>query len=100
MAPVPVVVSHPSRTNRMLLLVFGTGAVIGLHLGLLHLFLWRRPAALFVFVVPSFLYSGTIYALWRWVFPRLGGRSLAIRVIVEAAVSLVTLSAVSLLTID
>ena len=30
----------------MLLLVFGSGAAIGLHLGLLHVFLWRSLWAL------------------------------------------------------
>ena len=95
-APVP----HPSRTNRMLLMVFGTGAAIGLHLGLLHLFLWRRPVALLVFVVPSLLFSAVIYALWRWLFPRLGGRTLIRRVAAEAAVSLVVIGAFSLVVIE
>src|SRR4029077_171669 len=36
----------PGRTNRMMLLVFGTGAAIGLQSGLLHVFLWHSWFAL------------------------------------------------------
>jgi two-component sensor histidine kinase len=100
MAPVLDSIAHPGRKNRMVLLVFATGAAVALHLGLLHLFLWRRPAALVVFVAPSFLFSGAIYALWRWVFPRLGGRSLPRQVALEAGVSVVTLGIVSLFTVE
>src|SRR5262245_40369618 len=100
MAPALASVPHPSRTNRMLLMVFGTGAATGLHLGLLHLFLWRRAAALFVFLVPSLFYSAVIWVLWRWVFPRVGGRTLVGQVVAQSAVSLVVLGALSILTVE
>jgi len=93
-------VAQTGRKNRMVLLVFATGAVIALHMGLLHLFLWRNPAALLIFVAPSFLFSGTVYALWRWVFPRFDGRPLMARLALQTLVSLVALLAVSLLTVD
>jgi len=100
MAPALVPVPLPSRSNRMLLLVFGTGAATGLHLGLLHLFLWRRATALLVFLLPSLLYSGVIYILWRWVFPRLRGRTLMRELLAESAVSFLVIGAFSLVLID
>ena len=92
--------ASPSRTNRMLLLLFGTGAAVGLHMGLLHLFLWRRPAALLAFLIPSLLFSTAIYGLWRWVFPHLRRPSMAHELVLESLVSLVTLAIVSVVTID
>ncbi len=88
------------RRNRMMLLVFGTGAAVGLHLGLLHVFLWRSPAAPFTFVASSLAFSSVVYGLWRWVFPRLGGRTLAAQLALQTAVSLVTLSVVSVLAAE
>jgi signal transduction histidine kinase len=84
----------------MTILVFGTGAAIGLHLGLLHLFLWRRPAALVIFVACSVFFSSAVYALWRWVFPRLGGRSFPARLVLQAGVSFLVLGAVSFLVTE
>ncbi len=92
--------AQSGRKNRMALFVFGTGAAVAFHLGLLHLYLWHKPAALLIFVGPSFLFSGTVYALWRWVFPRLAGRSFLARLGIETAVSLVTIGIVSVITID
>ncbi len=48
----PPVLDHmppPKRANRMMLLVFGTGAAIGLQSGLLHVFLWRGHVFVFWF---------------------------------------------------
>jgi signal transduction histidine kinase len=84
----------------MVLLLFATGAAVGLHMGLLHLFLWRRPAALVAFVGPSFVFSAVIYVLWRWVFPRLGGGSLFRQLALQGGVSTLVLCVVSVATID
>src|SRR3989442_11892091 len=85
------------RTNRMPLLVFGTGAAIGLHVGLLHFIIWRSPWWLAILVSSSLLFAGMTYALWRWVFPRLGGRSLPGSIALQAAVSCLAFAGVSLL---
>ena len=90
----------PGRTNRMLLLVFGTGTAMGLHLGLLHLFLWHTPAALSTFLVPSLVFSAVTYAVWRWVVPRLGGRSLAEQIVVQVVVSFLVFGVLSLLATE
>ncbi len=100
MPPAVIPVPHSSRTNRMLLMVFGSGTAVGLHLGLLHLFLWRRPIALLVFLVPSLLFAALIYVLWRWVFPRLGGRTLVAQVVVQGVASVLAVGVFSLLMIE
>ena len=88
------------RTDRMLLLVFGTGTAIGLQLGFLHVFLWRTWTAPIAFLVPSLGYSAVVYALWRWVFPRLGARTLLAEITFQALVSLVTFAVLSALTTE
>ena len=88
------------RTDRMLLLVFGTGTAIGLQLGFLHVFLWRTWTAPIAFLVPSLGYSAVVYALWRWVFPRLGARTLLAEITLQALVSLVTFAVLSALTTE
>ena len=101
----------PRRANRMLLLVFGTGAAIGLQSGLLHVFLWswtrsgsgaaqRSWFALVTFVGSALVFAGFTYALWRWVFPRLGGRSLAGRVASQTLASCLTFAVLSFLTTE
>jgi signal transduction histidine kinase len=87
---------QPGRANRMPLLVFGTGAAIGLQGGLLHLFLWRSPTALVTFFLGSLVFAGVVYALWRWVFPGLTNRSMTRQIALEVVVSAVVLSIVSI----
>jgi signal transduction histidine kinase len=96
LAPMP----NPGRTNRMLLVVFGMGAAIGLHLGLLHLLLWRSAGALVAFFAGSLLFSATTYTLWRWVFPRLGGTTLVAQLVRQAVVSVSALGLLSLVTTE
>lgn len=79
----------------MLLLVLGTGLATGLHLGLLHMVLLRAWLAPVTFVVGAFVFSCVTYGLWRWVFPRLGGATVAGQVARQAAVTLVAMTAVS-----
>jgi sensor histidine kinase YesM len=86
MAPLPIGMPT-SRRNKMLLLVLGTGCATGVHLGLLHFVLWRSWAAPLTFVVGSLAFSGVTYVLWRWVFPRLGGRTLPAQLTRQAIAS-------------
>jgi sensor histidine kinase YesM len=85
-----------TRRNRMLLLVVGTGLATGLHLGLLHLVLLRAWLAPVTFVVGSLVFSLAIYALWRWVLPRLGGRTAGAQLFRQSVVTLAVLGAVSI----
>jgi signal transduction histidine kinase len=97
MAPSP---AAPTRRNRMMLLVFGTGVAMGLQSGLLHVFLWHSPTALVTFIGTSLLFSGVVYGLWRWVFPRLTAATLAGQVALQAAVTAIIVGLVSIVTID
>ena len=90
----------PGRANRMMLLVFGTGAAIGLQSGLLHVFLWRSPLALVTFLGSALVFAGVTYALWRWVFPHLGGRSLGRQIALQIVVSCCAFAVLSLLTTE
>ena len=91
---------QPSRTNRMMLLVFGTGAAIGLQLGMLHVLVWGFARALVTFIPSALLFSGATYALWRWLFPRLGGRSLGAQIAIQTIVSLIAFTVLSLATTE
>jgi signal transduction histidine kinase len=95
-APMP----PPGRTNRMMLLVFGTGVAIGLHLGLLQAFFFRSWVPLGPVLLGSLLFSTVIYVLWRWVYPRLGGRTLPSQLVRQGAVTILALGVVSLVTVE
>jgi signal transduction histidine kinase len=84
----------------MLLMVFGTGAALGLQSGLLHLFLWRSWGALLTFFGSSLIFAGVVWGLWRWIFPRLGGRSLVAQVALQIVVSFFTFAVLSVLVTD
>jgi sensor histidine kinase YesM len=89
MTPPNVVTPPPVQRNRMLLMVLGTGAAVGLHLGLLHLFMWKSAIVPAPFILGSLCFATVTYCLWRWAFPRLPGRSLLGQVVAQAAVSIV-----------
>src|SRR5258705_5389198 len=107
--PMPV---PDRRKNRMLLLVCGTGAATGLHVGLLHLAIahafdsaepksaFHALVAVLVFFVGGLVFSAATYALWRWVFPYLRARTLAQQIALETVVSLIAIAIVSLLTVE
>jgi signal transduction histidine kinase len=84
-----------SRTRTMML-VFGMGAATGLHLGLMHLVLWRSWAALLTFFVGSLIYSACTYVLWRYILPWLPGPHGSKRLALEVLVTLATFALLSL----
>src|SRR5262245_9710310 len=112
MSPVLDAVPTSNRRNRMTLLVLGTGATIGLHLGFLHLAIFRsevrRTAAgapgpwltLFFFVASGAVFGPAVYALWRWVFPRPGGRTLASQIAWQALTSIAAITVVSVVSME
>jgi signal transduction histidine kinase len=85
----------------MLLLVIGTGAAVGLHLGLLHLYMWKsHVVGPLLFFLGALCFSGMTYALWRWVFPRLPGTTFRSQITVEVAVSLVAYGVLSVIVVS
>ena len=97
MSPRPMINMPPStRRNQMLMLVFGTGLATGLHLGLLQAVFsasWKAPIT---FVVASSIFALVTYALWRWIFPKLGGRTFGGQLVRQVVVALLVFTVVSL----
>ena len=89
MAPANLVTPPPAQRNRMLLVVLGTGAAVGLHLGLLHLFMWKSAIVPIPFFVGSLCFATVTYCLWRWAFPRLPSGSFVGQIAAQMAVSIV-----------
>ena len=56
-----------------MLFLYGTGLAIGLHLALIHLFLFRSVGAFFFFLIATLLFSTATLLLWQSVLPRLSG---------------------------
>jgi signal transduction histidine kinase len=90
---------HVARPTRFALVILGTGAITGLHLGLLHLFLWKKPLAPLVFVLGALVFSAGSFGLQQWVFPRLPGRSAPGRLVVQTAIALLVSLTLSLFTL-
>ena len=87
------------RPTRFLLVILGTGTVTGLHLGLLHLFLWRNALAPVIFVSGGFMYSILSFCLQQWVFPRLPGRSALARLAGQTLVAVASSVVLALLSV-
>jgi len=96
----PLVTIPPLQRSRMMLMVLGTGAAVGLHLGLLHLYMWRSFKGPVAFFLGALAFSAVTYALWRWVFPRLTARSFAGQVAMQIVVSLVAYSVLSTIVVS
>src|SRR5262249_12871666 len=86
----------PVQRNRMLLLVLGTGAAVGLHLGLLHLYMWRSWIAPVTFFVGSLSFAAVTYCLWRWGFPRLPAKGFAAQIAEQTLLSLLVYGCLSI----
>ncbi len=101
MAPQYDVLTPQARQrNRMLLLVLGTGAAVGLHLGLLHLYMWRSAKGPAIFILGALTFSAVTYSLWRWAFPRLPGKTFATQVAAEVACALVAYGILSVIVVS
>src|SRR6266436_1930070 len=62
-----------------MLFIYGTGLAGGLHLALIHLYLWRRISAFFFFLAATVVFSTATLVLWQFVLPRLPRRGAAPR---------------------
>ncbi len=87
----------------MMLLALGTGAAVGIHLGLLHLYAWRTANQLdvfLVFFVGALAFSTVTYVLWRWAFPRVPGKTLPAQLAVQLLCSTVVFGVLSVLVVS
>lgn len=90
-----------ARSRRMQLwFVYGTGLAIGLHIALIHLYLWRSPGAFFFFLGATLVYSTLMLTLWNYVLPRFARQSFASRLALQIVVSIAAFAALSFLTVE
>jgi len=82
------------------LFLYGTGLAIGLHLALVHLFLWRRAGAFLFFLVATMVFSTATLVLWQSVLPRLSHRAFAPRLAWQLLISAVTFTGLSFLATE
>jgi len=59
--------ANPFR--QQLVFIYGSGLAVGLHLGLIHLYLFRSPKAFFTFTLATLAFSSLTLVLWKWVLP-------------------------------
>src|SRR5437016_13101345 len=82
------------------LFLYGTGLAIGLHLALIHLYLWRSVGAFFFFLVATLAFSTLTLVLWQSVLPRLPRRSSPVRVALQLIISVTTFAILSFLATE
>ncbi|HVM95439.1 MAG TPA: histidine kinase [Candidatus Acidoferrales bacterium] len=92
--------AEPPSARQLLLFVYGTGMAVGLHLALIHLYLWRSPAAFALFLVATLLFSTLTLALWHWVMPRLADRSFASRLTWQVLISIGAFALLSFIIVE
>jgi signal transduction histidine kinase len=77
-----------------------TGLAIGLHLALVHLYLWRSTRAFFFFLAATLLSCTVILALWVWVLPRFARFRFPLRLAAQVATSAAAIAALSFFTVE
>ncbi|GIW40039.1 MAG: hypothetical protein KatS3mg076_0616 [Candidatus Binatia bacterium] len=80
--------------------VYGTGLAIGLHLALVHVFIFRTWAVLPITIAATFLFSSATLGLWRWVFPRLAHLPSRPRLLAQAGISVGVFAVTSVLVTE
>jgi signal transduction histidine kinase len=83
-----------------MLFLYGTGLAIGLHLALIHLYLWRSVGAFFFFLVATLAFSTLTLVLWQSVLPRLPRRSSPVRLALQLIISVSTFAILSFLATE
>lgn len=89
------------RPRRQLaLFLYGTGLAIGLHLALIHLFLWRSFGAFFFFLGATLVFTTATLILWQSVLPRLSERRFPARLAWQLVIALSTFAVLSFLATE
>jgi signal transduction histidine kinase len=79
--------SGRKRLHNQMLLVYGSGLAIGLHLGLLHLMMSRKPIGALYVLASSLVHSTVVLGLWQWVLPRFSAYPLGRRIASQITVT-------------
>jgi signal transduction histidine kinase len=91
--------THPELRHQ-LLMVYGTGIAVGLHLGLIVLATsGSRRTALFM-TVASLFYSTASLLLWQNVLPRFSDRPFLSRLAYQAGIAVLTFTVVSVVSVE
>jgi len=97
-APAP---RESGRSQRLQVwFVYGTGTAIGLHIALIHLYLWRSLGAFFFFLAATLLYSTLMLGLWSWLLPRFAEWPPLQRLSAQLFASIGAFAALSFLTVE
>ncbi len=86
--------------RRQMLFLYGTGLAIGLHLALIHLFLFRSVGAFFFFLMATVFFSTATLGLWQWVLPRFSELRPLSRLSVQLLISVVTFAVLSFMATE
>ena len=86
--------------RRQVLFLYGTGLAIGLHLALIHLFLFRSVGAFFFFLIATLAFSTATLGLWQWVLPHLSDLRPLPRFTAQLLISVVVFAALSFMATE
>jgi len=81
--------------RQQMLFLYGTGLAIGLHLALIHLYLWHSLGAFWFFLVATLMFSTATLLLWQRVLPRLSRRASVARLTGQVVISLIAFGVLS-----
>ncbi len=96
----PLSNTDPRSTRQQVIFLFGAGISVGVHLGLLYLYLFRSTAGFFVILGVSLFYSTVTLFLWKWIMPRFSTVRNPLRLIWHIVISVAAYAVASLLTIE
>lgn len=100
-APAIPVVRGDIRSRQMQIwFVYGTGLAIGLHIALIHLYLWRSWGAFFFFLGATLVHSTLMLVLWSYVLPRFRAQPFVPRLSLQIFTSIGAFAALSFLTVE
>jgi signal transduction histidine kinase len=86
--------------RQQVLFLYGTGIAIGLHLALIHLYLWRSVGAFFFFLVATLVFTTATLIMWQSVLPRFANRSPGSRLAFQLLISLLAFGVLSFATTE
>jgi two-component sensor histidine kinase len=80
--------------------VYGSGLAIGIHLGLLHLVMYRSVGGALFVLASTLVHATAVICLWQWVLPRLAEYPLPRRVFYQVGVTLVCFSTLMIMSVE
>jgi two-component sensor histidine kinase len=91
---------EPRPLRQQVLFIYGTGLAIGLHLALIHLYLWRSVGAFFFILAATLVFSTATLILWHSVLPQLAHHRSGPRLAWQLVIALLTFGVLSFLATE